>query len=84
MADELTFSNITKASINELLLCVRKNQRPEVEVDCHTIQHIDSCGLALLTEIKDHCKTDRISFTHIPKQLQKLAELYLNKNQKLQ
>lgn len=84
MCDDLTFQTIKKASIADLLRYLRRKHAQKIIVDCQSIRRIDSCGLALLTEIQLYNKKCETKFINQPEHLLKLAELYLNRQQKLQ
>jgi len=84
MSDELTFETVQKSSIAKLMHHLKQNNVKKIIVDCQFIRRIDSCGLALLTEIPLYCDKCAIHFINQPEHLLKLAELYLNRQQKLQ
>ena len=80
---QLTFSsignNLQLQEINKL----SGKKASELTIDCSEINHIDSCGLALLIHIKKSIPRIKTKLKSPPKNLEKLKSLYLTSNEYL-
>lgn len=77
LGGSLVYANLSQV-IDDAQSLLRNNQNQAIEIDCESLERVDSAGLALLIEWKKACKQTNKScnFSSLPVQAISLIETY--------
>jgi len=76
----LTFESLDQDNPLSEIHPLKDKQIHDLQINCHSIKEIDSCGLSLLNYIKKNVPASNIKFVKPSKKLKKLCALYLIDN----